>query len=77
MALGRSWKALGRILEALAGHTRKRTHGLIFFWTLLGQSWKPLGAALALGSPSWAVLGHLGVVLGRLKIEVKIEVKID
>ena len=47
----------------------------------LGPSWRrlggPLGAVLALGSPSWADLGRLGVVLGRLKIDVKIDQKID
>ena len=47
------------------------------FWGLLGPSWGPLGAVLALGSPSWAVLGHLGALLSRLKIDVKIDQKID
>ena len=36
---------------------------------ILGPSWGPLGAVLALGSPSWAVLRRLGVVLGRLKFD--------
>ena len=46
-----SWRALGRVLEALAGHTRKRTIALSFFeasWNrlgrLLGPSWRSLGA---------------------------------
>ena len=43
-------------------------------WRRLGRV---LGAVLALGSPSWAVLEHLVVVLGRLKIDVKIDQKID
>ena len=46
-------------------------------WSLSGLSWGPLGAVLALGSPSWAVLGRLGALLGRLKIDVKIYQKID
>ena len=37
----------------------------------------PLGAVLALGSPSWGVLGRLGALLSRLKIDVKIDQKND
>ena len=48
-----------------------------FFGTLLGPSWERLGTVLALGSPSWAVLGRLGVFLGPLKIDVEINQKID
>ena len=39
---------------------------------ILGPSWGPLGAVLALGSPSWAVLGRLGALLSRFKIDAKI-----
>ena len=55
----------------------KMVGGNPFFGPVLGPSWGRLGAVLALGSPSWAVLGHPGVVLGRLKIDVKIDQKID
>ena len=44
---------------------------------ILGPSWGPLGAVLALGSPSWAVLGRLGAIWSRLKIDVKIDQKIN
>ena len=44
---------------------------------ILGPSWEPVGAVLALGSPSWAVLGRLGALLSRLKIDVKIDQQID
>ena len=44
---------------------------------ILDPSWGPLGAVLALGSPSWAVLGRLVVVLGHLKIDAKIHQKMD
>ena len=71
---------LGGALGALGGQDRKKDKKNTNFWGLmaiLGPSWGPLGAVLALGSPSWAVLGRLGVVLGRLKIDVKIDQKID
>ena len=73
----RAWRALGGPLGALGGQDRKRSRGIGFLGTILGPSWRPLGAVLALGSPSWAVLGRLGVVLGRLKIDVKIDQKIN
>ena len=44
---------------------------------ILGPSCGFLGAVLALGSPSWAVLGRLGALLGRLKNDVKIDQKIN
>ena len=71
------WKAFGRVLEALAGHSRKRAIGIRFSGTLKGPSWRALGAVLALGSPPWAYLGRLGVVLGHLKIDAKNDSKID
>ena len=39
-------------------------------WRPLGPSWRPLGAVLAVLAASWAVLG-------RLKIDVKIDQKFD
>ena len=68
--MGGSW----RLLPAIP---RKRTIALCFFEASWGRLGGPLGAVLALGSPSWADLGRLGVVLGRLKIDVKIDQKID
>ena len=65
-ALGGSW-----------GPRSKKSTFLMPLGAILAPSWGPLGAVLALGSPSWAVLGRLGVVLGRLKIDVKIDQKID
>ena len=64
-------------MGALGGQDRKRSRGIGFLGTILGPSWGPLGAVLALGSPSWGVLGRLGAVLSRLKINVKIDQKID
>ena len=61
----------------LGGQDQDSTRGLGFLgpsWDLLGRAF---GAVLALGSPSWTDLGRLGVVLGRLKIDVKIDQKID
>ena len=55
----------------------KNEGGALFFGTLLGPSWRPLG-------PSWrplgavlAVLAASWAVLGRLKIDVKIDQNFD
>ena len=45
--------------------------------SILDPSWGPLGAVLALGSPSWAVLCRRGALLSRLEIDVKFDQKID
>ena len=67
--LGASWGRLGAWIGVLGR--------LGPSWGHLGPSWEPLGAVLALRSPSWAVLEHLGALLSRLKIDVKIDQKID
>ena len=67
-------------MEALSGQNRKKEGATRTFgasWGHLGPSWGPLGAVLALGSPSWAVLERLGALLSRLKIDVQIDQKID
>ena len=61
--------ALGR-LEAILSHHGRVLDGLGLSWNALRLSWEALGTVLALGSPSWADLGRLGDVLGRLKIDV-------
>ena len=61
---------LGGALGALGGQDRKKTKKDTNFWGLmaiLGPSWGPLGAVLALGSPSWAVLGRLKSEKNRCK----------
>ena len=66
---------LGGALGALGGQDRKKTKKNTNFWGLmaiLGPSWGPLGAVLALGSPSWAVLGPSWAVL-MAKIEPKVD----
>ena len=65
------------LLAAKIEKTRKEYQLLGPLGAILGPSWGPLGAVLALGSPSWAVLGRLGALLNRLKIDVKIDQKID
>ena len=72
-----SWRGLGRPLGALGGQDRKNTNAMRTF----GASWGHLGAVLG---ASWgrlgawiAVLGRLGALLSRLKIDVKIDQKID
>ena len=45
------------LLAAQIDETRKRRELLDPLGAILGPSWGPLGAVLALGSPSWAVLG--------------------
>ena len=75
-----SWRALGGSLEAFAAKIEKmrmRRELLGPHGAILGPSWGPLGAVLALGSPSWAVLGRLGAIWSRLKIDVKIDQKIN
>ena len=56
---------------------RKRCELLGPLGAILGRSWGPLGAVLALGSPSWAAFGRLGAILSRLEIDVKNDQKID
>ena len=65
------------LLAAKIEKRRKKSELLGPLGAILGPSWGPLGAVLALGSPSWAVLGRLGALLSRLKIDVKIDHKID
>ena len=72
-----SWRGPGGSLEALGGQHRKMRGAPGFLgpsWGrlggLLGPSWRPLGAVLAVLAASWAVLG-------RLKIDVKIDQKFD
>ena len=75
-----SWRGLGGPLGALGAKIEKAKNGNSFLeglGAILGVSWGPLGAVLALGSPSWAVLERLGALLSRLKIDVKIDQKID
>ena len=57
--------------------TRKECVLLVPHGAILGPSWGPLGAVLALGSPSLAVLDRLGTLLSPLKIDVKIDQEID
>ena len=67
-------------MGALGGQDRKnpkKSQLLAPLRAILGRSWGALGAVLALGSPSWAVLGRPGAILSRLKIDVKIDQKID
>ena len=60
-------------LEGLLGVKTEQGHEVSVFWghkairnpffgAILGPSWGPLGAVLALGSPSWGVLGPSGAV---------------
>ena len=65
------------LLAAKIEKTRKKSQLLGPLGAILGPSWGPLGAVLALGSPSWAVLGRLGAIWSRLKIDVKIDQKIN
>ena len=65
------------LLAAKIEKTRMEYELLDPLGAILGPSWGPLGAVLALGSPSWAVLGRLGALSSRLKIDVKIDQKID
>ena len=65
------------LLAAKIEKTRKEPQLSGPLGAILGPSWGPLGAVLALGSPSWAVLERLGALLSRLKIDVKIDQKID
>ena len=71
--LGVSWWVLG----GSWGPRPNKAMRYQFFGAILGPSWGPLGAVLALGSPSWAVLGRLGAIWSRLKIDVKIDQKIN
>ena len=64
-------------LEAKTQKNTKKSQLLASFGTLLAASWRPLDAVLALGSPSWAVLGRLGALLSPLKIDVKIDQEFD
>ena len=57
--------------------TQNEPRFLTSFGTLLAAPWRPLDAVLALGSPSWAVLGRLGALLSPLKIDVKIDQEFD
>ena len=70
---GGPWGLLGAKIEK----RRMRSTFLRPLGAILAPSWGPLGAVLAFESPSWAVLGRLGALLGRLKIDVKIDQKID
>ena len=75
-----SWRGLGGPWGPGAAKSEKRPKKpelLRPLGVILGPSWGPLGAVLALGSPSWADLVRLGVVLGRLGIDIKIDQKID
>ena len=72
-----SWRGLGGPLGALGGQDRKNTNAV----RTCGASWGHLGSVLG---ASWgrlgawiAVLGRLGAILSRLKIDVKIDQKID
>ena len=65
------------LLAAKIEKTKKEQGFLEALGAILGPSWGPLGAVLAVGSPSWAVLGRLGALLSRLRIDVKIDQKID
>ena len=57
--------------------TRKECELLVPHGAILRPSWGPLGAVLALGSPSLGVLGRLEAFLSPLKIDVKIDQEID
>jgi len=78
--LGGSWGVLGGSWEGLEKDLSELTAkggGLHFNWRTWRRLGRVLGAVLALGSPSWAVLGRLVAVLGRQKIDVKIHQKMD
>ena len=64
-------------LGAKTQKNQKKSQLLTSFGSLLAASWRPLDAVLALGSPSWAVLGRLGALLSPLKIDVKIDQEFD
>ena len=69
--MGASWGRLGgleKALEALGGQDQKKRELLVALGAFLGASWDRLGAWIA-------VLGGLGAVLGRLKIQTKIDQK--
>ena len=63
---GGPWELLAAKIEK----TRMRCELLAPHGPILGPSWGPLEAVLALGSPSWAVLG-------RLKMNANVDRKID
>ena len=56
--LGVSWWVLGSSWEPRPN----KSEGDPSFGAILGPSWGPLGAVLALGSPLWGVLGPSGAV---------------
>ena len=64
-------------LGAKTQKNQKKSQLLASFGTLLAASWRPLGAVLALGSPSLGVLDRLGALLSPLKNDVKIDQEID
>ena len=66
-----------RSLRAKTQKNPKKSEILASLGTVLDPSWRPLDAVLALGSPSWAVLGRLGALLSPLKSDVKIDQKKD
>ena len=77
MTKNHSWRDLGDPLGALGGQDLKKEGCTPTF----GASWGHLGAVLG---ASWgrlgawiAVLGRLGALLSRLKIDVKIDQKIN
>ena len=71
--MGASWGRLGgleKALEALGGQDQKKRELLVALGAFLGASRDRLGAWIA-------VLGGLGAVLGRLKINTKINQRFD
>ena len=59
------------LLAAKIEKTRMEYELLDPLGAILDPSWGPLGAVLALGSPSWAVLGPSGTVLKSISKSIK------